>query len=85
MELKRVGFTAKEEQWLEAATLALSTTAGAFHVPPAMVGVSGYTSFASVKEFRKLLAGSNPGDKVKITARRGTNVLNVTVTLVKRT
>jgi S1-C subfamily serine protease len=39
----------------------------------------------SVKEFRKLLAASNPGDKVKITARRGTNLLSVTVTLAKRT
>lgn len=55
MELKRIGFNAKEEQWLEAATLSLSTVAGAFHVPPAMVGVSGYNSFASVKEFRKML------------------------------
>lgn len=55
MELKRVGFTSKEEQWLEAATLSLSTVAGSFHVPPAMVGVSGYNSFASVKEFRKML------------------------------
>lgn len=55
MELKRVGFNAKEEQWLEAATLSLSTVAASYHVPPAMVGVSGYNSFASVKEFRKML------------------------------
>lgn len=55
MELKRIGFTAKEEQWIEAATLALTTVAAAYHVPPAMVGVSGYNSFASVKEFRKML------------------------------
>lgn len=64
MELKRVGFTAKEEQWLEAATLALSTTAGAFHVPPAMVGVSGYNSFASVKEFRKMLYTETMGPSI---------------------
>ncbi|UGL61816.1 portal protein [Microbacterium phage Franklin22] len=56
MELKRVGFTAKEEQWIEAATLSLATVAGAYHVPPSMVGVQGATaSFASVKEFRKML------------------------------
>lgn len=55
MELKRVGFTAKEEQWIEAATLSKVDVAGAYHVPPAMVGVSGYNSFASVKEFRKML------------------------------
>lgn len=56
MELKRVGFNAKEEQWLEAATLALATVAGAYHVPPSMVGASGSSStFASVHEFRKML------------------------------
>lgn len=55
MELKRVGFTAKEEQWIEAATLSLTTVASAYHVPPAMVGVAGFNSFASVKEFRKML------------------------------
>ncbi|AYN56982.1 portal protein [Microbacterium phage Rollins] len=56
MELKRVGFNAKEEQWLEAATLSLATVAGAYHVPPSMVGVqNAAASFASVKEFRKML------------------------------
>ncbi|WIC89429.1 portal protein [Microbacterium phage BAjuniper] len=56
MELKQVRFNAKEEQWLEAATLSLATVAGAYHVPPAMVGVQGASStFASVKEFRKML------------------------------
>jgi HK97 family phage portal protein len=56
MELKRVGFNAKEEQWLEAATLSLATVASAYHVPPSMVGVQGAAaSFASVKEFRKML------------------------------
>ncbi|AXH47298.1 portal protein [Microbacterium phage Eden] len=56
MELKRVGFTAKEEQWIEAATLSLATVAASYHVPPSMVGVQGSAaSFASVKEFRKML------------------------------
>src|SRR5690606_6806059 len=64
MELKRVGFNAKEEQWLEAATLSLSTVAGAYHVPPAMVGVSGYNSFASVKEFRKMLYTETMGPSI---------------------
>ncbi|UKH48441.1 portal protein [Microbacterium phage FlameThrower] len=65
MELKRVGFTAKEEQWLEAATLSLATVAGAYHVPPSMVGVQGSTaSFASVKEFRKMLYTETLGPAV---------------------
>lgn len=64
MELKRIGFNAKEEQWLEAATLSLSTVAAAYHVPPAMVGVSGYNSFASVKEFRKMLYTETLGPSI---------------------
>jgi hypothetical protein len=64
MELKRVGFNAKEEQWLEAATLSLSTVAGSYHVPPAMVGVPGYNSFASVKEFRKMLYTETMGPSI---------------------
>lgn len=55
MELKRVGFNAKEEQWAEGTQLSMVTCAQAFHVPPAMIGVSGYNSFASVTEFRKML------------------------------
>lgn len=54
IELKRLGFAAKEEQWLEAATLSLSTVAGAYHVPPSMVGASQGT-FSSTREFRKML------------------------------
>lgn len=64
IELKRVGFNAKEEQWLEAATLSLSTVAGSYHVPPAMVGVAGYNSFASVKEFRKMLYTETLGPSI---------------------
>jgi serine protease Do len=38
----------------------------------------------SVKQFRKLMEAAKPGDKVKITARRGANLMTVTVTLGKR-
>lgn len=65
MELKRIGFTAKEEQWLEAATLSLATVAGTYHVPPSMVGVqTAQASFASVKEFRKMLYTETLGPMV---------------------
>lgn len=53
--MQRIGFSAKDEQWLEAATLSMTTVAAAYHVPPAMVGVSGYNSFASVQEYHKML------------------------------
>jgi serine protease Do len=42
------------------------------------------TVIKSVKEFRKQMDATKPGDKVKITARRGTSVLTLTVTLSKR-
>lgn len=55
IELKRLGFAAKEEQWLEAATLALATVASAYHVPPTMVGAQTGSTFSSTREFRKML------------------------------
>lgn len=64
MEMKRVGFNAREEQWAEGAQLALVTVAQAFHVPPAMLGAQGYNSFASVKEFRKMLYTETLGPSV---------------------
>ncbi len=64
MELKRVGFNAREEQWAEGAKLALVTVAQAFHVPPAMLGAEGFNSFASVKEFRKMLYTETLGPSV---------------------
>lgn len=64
MEMKRVGFNSREEQWAEGAQLALVTVAQAFHVPPAMVGAQGYNSFASVKEFRKMLYTETLGPSV---------------------
>ncbi|WNT44398.1 portal protein [Microbacterium phage Nicky22] len=64
MEMKRVGFNAREEQWAEGAQLALVTVAQAYHVPPAMLGAQGYNSFASVKEFRKMLYTETLGPSV---------------------
>jgi len=42
------------------------------------------TVVKTVKQFRKLLEGSKPGDKVKLTVRRGVTILTLTITLVKR-
>lgn len=42
------------------------------------------TVVKSVKQFRKLMEGVKPGDKVKMTVRRSTSVLTLTVTLAKR-
>ena len=43
------------------------------------------TVVKSVKQFRKLMEGAKPGEKVKIVARRGVETVTTTVTLTKRT
>lgn len=42
------------------------------------------TPVKTVKEFRKLMEGAKPNDEVKLTVRRGTEVLTLSVTLTKR-
>jgi len=42
------------------------------------------TVVKTVKQFRKLLEGNKPDDKVKMTVRRGTSLMTLTVTLAKR-
>lgn len=42
------------------------------------------TVVKSVRQFRKLMEPMKPGEVVKITARRGTEIVNVNVTLTKR-
>ncbi len=42
------------------------------------------TAIKTVKAFRKLMDSAKPGDKVKLTVRRGTVVMPLTVTLSKR-
>lgn len=42
------------------------------------------TAVKTVRAFRKLMESAKPGDKVKLTVRRGNAVLTMTVTLTKR-
>lgn len=55
MELKRLGFSAREDEWAEVAKLALSTVAAVYHVNPVMVGILDNANFSNTKEFRKML------------------------------
>lgn len=55
MELKRLGFSAREDEWAEVAKLALATVAGVYHVNPVMVGILDNANFSNTKEFRKML------------------------------
>lgn len=61
MEIKQTRFNAKDEQWAEAAQLALETVARAWHINPAMLGATGGVSYANVREFRKMLYGETLG------------------------
>ena len=66
MELKRVGFSAHEEDWVDAAKLSLQMVASAFHVNPVMVGQLDEANFASTREFRKMLYSETLGPLLKM-------------------
>lgn len=55
MELRRVGFSAREDEWAEVSKLSLQTVCAVYHVAPAMLGMEGTASYASVREFRSML------------------------------
>ncbi|SEL24788.1 phage portal protein [Rhodococcus maanshanensis] len=61
MELKRVGFSAKEEEYVEASKLALTTVAAVYHVNPTMIGVLDNANYSNVREFRRMLYGDTLG------------------------
>ncbi|WP_220036658.1 phage portal protein [Curtobacterium sp. MCBD17_008] len=55
IEMKRVGFTAREEEYIESAKLAISTVASVYHVNPTMIGQLDNANFSNVREFRRML------------------------------
>lgn len=57
MDLKRVGFSAKEEDFVDVAKLSLQTVASVFHVNPTMVGLLDNANYSNVREFRRMLYG----------------------------
>lgn len=64
MELKRLGFSAREEEWSEVAKVALSTVAAVYHVNPVMVGILDNANFSNTKEFRKMLYSETLGPQL---------------------
>ncbi|MDV6275067.1 phage portal protein [Rhodococcus erythropolis] len=61
MELKRVGFSAKDEDYVEGAKLALTTVAAVYHVNPTMLGLLDNANYSNVREFRSMLYGDTLG------------------------
>ena len=61
MELKRLGFSSHEDEFIEAAKLSLTIVASVYHVNPTMIGVLDNANFSNVREFRKGLYGDTLG------------------------
>lgn len=61
MTAARPGFSAKEDQFIEAAKLSLATVAQVYHVNPTMIGQLDNANFSNVREFRRMLYGETLG------------------------
>lgn len=70
MELKQVGFNAKENQYVESAKLSLETCAQVYFINPTMVGILDNANYSNVREFRKALYGDNLGPEIERTVQR---------------
>ena len=61
MTISKLDFNAHEQQFVEAAKLALATVAGVYHVNPTMLGDNTGATYSNVREFRKMLYGDTLG------------------------
>lgn len=61
MTLNRIGFSAKEDEYVDGTKLALSTVAQVYHVNPTMIGLLDNANYSNVKEFRRALLGDTLG------------------------
>lgn len=66
IEMRRVGFSAREEEWAEATKLSLQTVASIYHVNPVMVGVLDNANFSNTREFRKMLYSETLGPLLRM-------------------
>lgn len=75
MSLQRVDYSAHEQQFVEAAKLALDTVAQVYHINPTMIGQTDNASYSNVREFRKMLYGDTLGPLIKQVEDRITTFL----------
>lgn len=66
MKIESLGFSAREEEFIEAAKLALSTVAAVYHVNPTMVGLLDNANYSNVREFRRMLYGDTLAPIIKM-------------------
>ncbi|QLF83982.1 portal protein [Gordonia phage Upyo] len=75
MELKRVGFAAREEQFVEATKLSLTQVAAAYYINPTMVGILDNANYSNVREFRRMLYGETLGPTLAAIQQRLTKMI----------
>lgn len=75
MELKRVGFSAHEEEFVEATKLSLTQVAAAYYINPTMVGILDNANYSNVREFRRMLYGETLGPLLEQVSQRLTKCL----------
>lgn len=66
MTLSRLGFSAKEDEWIEGVKLSLATVAQVYHINPTMVGQLDNANFSNVKEFHAMLYNDSLGPDIKM-------------------
>ena len=66
MELKRLGFSSKEDEYIDAAKLSLTTVASVYHVNPVMVGILDNANYSNVKEFSRMLYSDTLGPTLRM-------------------
>lgn len=65
MTINRLGFNAKEEQFVEGAKLSLETCAQVYYINPTMIGVLENANYANVREFRRAVYGDTLGPPIE--------------------
>lgn len=70
MEIRTSRFSAKDEQFVDAAKLSLQTCAQVYHINPTMVGLLDNANYSNVREFRRMLYGDNLGPEIERFSQR---------------
>lgn len=65
IEMKRVGFSAADEEYIDSAKLALTTVASVYHINPTMLGLLDNANYSNVREFRRMLYGDSLGPIIR--------------------
>jgi HK97 family phage portal protein len=64
MQYAPVGFSAKDNEFVAAAKLALNVVCSVYHISPVMVGQLDAANYSNVREFRKMLYGDTLGSPI---------------------